>query len=274
MTINKNTIDRLNSRYGNWALVTGATSGIGKAISYQLAEAGFNLVITGRRAMLLNTIATELTDRFSIDVLEVSGDLSNEEDLHNLTEKTDELPIGIVILNAGFGTSGKLMNADISTELNLIDLNCKAVLLLSHHFVNQMGADSRKGASRKGAIVLLSSMVSFQGVPNAANYAASKAYVQTLGEAMSRELKPEGIDVLCAAPGPVGTEFADRANMRMGSTMKAETIAAEIIRSIGRKTTVLPGFLTKFLVFNLRLLPRWGKIRVMEKVMSGFTSHQ
>lgn len=274
MKIKNKTIDRLKSQYGEWALITGATSGIGKAITRQLAEAGFNLVITGRRAMLLDTIATELTDRFSVKVLQISGDLSKEEDLNTLTQKTSELPIGVVILNAGFGTSGKLINADINTELNLIDLNCKAVFSLSHHFANQMRAESRKGVSRKGAIVLLSSMVAFQGVPNAANYAASKAYVQTLGEAMSRELKPEGIDVLCAAPGPVATEFADRANMRMGSVMKAETIATEIIQSIGKKTTALPGFLTKFLVFNLRLLPRWGKIRVMEKVMSGFTSHQ
>ncbi|MDP4934174.1 MAG: SDR family NAD(P)-dependent oxidoreductase, partial [Salibacteraceae bacterium] len=98
--------------------------------------------------------------------------------------------------------------------------------------------------------MLLSSMVAFQGVPNAANYAASKAYVQSLGEALSIELKPEGIDVLTIAPGPVESGFSGRANMQMGKAMKPEAIALATINAIGKRSTLLPGFLTKLLVYN------------------------
>ncbi|WP_431158257.1 SDR family NAD(P)-dependent oxidoreductase [Winogradskyella poriferorum] len=269
MKLKNKTVDRLKKDYGNWALVTGATSGIGKALATKLAEAGFNLVITGRRETQLNSLSTEFFDQYNVESIPIVGDLSRKEAVDSLLEETNHLSIGIVILNAGFGTSGKFVNSDIQNELNLVDLNCKAVLQMSHHFCNKM-----KDETRKGAIVLLSSMVAFQGVPNAANYGASKAYIQSFGEGLARELKPFGIDILCAAPGPVKSGFADRANMNMGMSLLPEDIAIPIIKAIGKKSTLLPGFLTKFLVYSLRLLPRWGKIRVMEKVMGGFTKHQ
>lgn len=263
------TVQRLKTTYGNWALITGATSGIGKELATTLAQAGFNLVITGRRKELLNSLSTEMFDAYQVETIPIPGDLSEKESVASLLKETSHLNIGIVILNAGFGTSGQFIHADIETELNLIDLNCKSVIQMSHHFANKMIEESRKGA-----IVLLSSMVAFQGVPNAANYAASKAYVQSLGEAMARELKPSGVDVLCAAPGPVASGFSERANMQMGMSLSPEDIATPILKAIGKKTTLLPGFLTKFLVYNLRMLPRWGKVRIMEKVMAGFTQHQ
>ena len=117
-------------------------------------------------------------------------------------------------------------------------------------------------------------MVAFQGVPYAANYAASKAFVQSLGEALAIELKGDGIDVLSAAPGPVATGFAKRANMKMDMTLKPEDISLSIVKAIGRRKTILPGFLTKFLVFKLRMPPRWAKTIIMGKVMAGFTKHQ
>ncbi|GAA0872979.1 SDR family oxidoreductase [Gangjinia marincola] len=269
MKLKNKTVDRLKKNYGNWALVTGATSGIGKAFATKLAESGFNLVITGRREEQLNSLSTEFFDQHKVEAIPIVGDLSQKKAIESLLEETNHLSIGIVILNAGFGTSGEFINSNIQNELNLVDLNCKSVLEMLHHFSNKMKAETRKGA-----IVLLSSMVAFQGVPNAANYAASKAYIQSLGEGLARELKPLGIDILCAAPGPVKSGFADRANMKMGMSLSPYDVALPIISAIGKKTTLLPGFLTKFLVYNLRLLPRSGKIRVMEKVMSGFTKHQ
>ena len=269
MKLKNKTIDRLKKDYGNWALVTGATSGIGKALSTKLAEIGFNLVITGRREKRLNSLSTEFFELYNVESIPIVGDLSHKETVDSLLEETNHLSIGIVILNAGFGTSGKFINSDIENELKLVDLNCKAVLHMVHHFSSKM-----KDENRKGALVLLSSIVAFQGVPNATNYAASKAYIQSFGEGLARELKPVGIDVLCAAPGPIKSGFADRANMKMGMSLLPEDIVIPIIKAIGKKNTLFPGILTKFLVYNLRLLPRWGKIRVMERVMSGFTMHQ
>lgn len=269
MKLKQNTVNRLKGRYGNWALVTGATSGIGKAIAIALGEAGFNLVISGRREALLNELGTQLFDKHQVEVVPIAGDLSKEEAVTSLLQETAHLTIGIVVLSAGFGTSGNLLQAPLADELNMVDLNCRTLLHISHHFAQQM-----KSQQRKGAIVLLSSIVAFQGVPNAANYAATKAYVQTLGEGLYHELKPSGIDILCAAPGPVNTGFASRADMQMGAALTPEAVAIPIINAIGKKTTVLPGWLTKLLAYSLMTAPRWAKVRIMGMVMGGFTKHQ
>ncbi len=269
MKISQKTIKRFKKNYHEWVLITGATSGIGRELAIKFGEAGFKLVITGRREQELEALSTHLFDEYGTESIPIKGDLSTIEDVDILLKETDHLNIGIAVLNAGFGTSGKFINADLKQEMNMLDLNCKAVLIMAHHFANKM-----KSQSKKGAIVFLSSMVAFQGVPNAANYAATKAYVQSLSEALAIELKEEGIDVLAAAPGPVESGFSARANMKMNMSLKPEDVGVPIIEAIGRKTSILPGFLTKVLVYNLRMTPRWGKIRIMGKVMSGFTKHQ
>lgn len=269
MKLAKRTVNRLKAQYGDWVLITGATSGIGRAIAEELGKAGFSLVLTGRREGLLEQLKSQLQNEFGTETLCLPGDLSIIEDVSALIAATANIPIGIAVLNAGFGTSGKFTAANLEEEFNMLSVNCKAVLALSHHFTQRFSNENRRGA-----IVFMSSMVGFQGVPNAAHYAATKAYVQSLGEGIARELKPNGIDVLCAAPGPVQSGFASRANMKMGKALSPTQVAIPIIRSIGRKSTVLPGFLTKFLVYNLRMTPRSIKIRIMEKVMAGFTKHQ
>lgn len=269
MKINQRTINRLKKNYGDWVLITGATAGMGQEMALKFGEAGFNLVITGRREKRLQVLATKLFDLYQVETIPIAGDLSLQADVDALIKETAHLPIGVAVLNAGFGTSGKFADADIEKEINMLDLNCKALMLLTYHFANKM-----KALPQKGAIVLLSSMVAFQGVPNAAHYAATKAYVQSLGEALAVELKPEGIDILCAAPGPVASGFSERANMKMGMALKPEEVGVPMIKAIGKRSTTLPGFLTKFLVYNLRMTPRWAKIRIMGKVMGGFTAHQ
>ena len=269
MKLTNKTINRLKNKYGDWALITGATSGIGREMAIQLGAAGFNLVVTGRREELLNELGTRLFEDHQVEVIPVAGDLSQRNDIEALIQGTEHLPIGIAILNAGYGTSGKLVEADIEREVNMLDLNCHSVLILAHHFANKF-----KQQASKGAIVLLSSMVAFQGVPNAANYAASKAYVQSLGEALAIELKPHGIDVLNAAPGPVESGFSQRANMNMGMALSPEDVGVPILSAIGRRVTVLPGALTKLLVYSLRTAPRWAKVRIMGTIMAGFTRHQ
>ncbi len=269
MKISQNTIKRLKSTYEEWVLITGATSGIGKELAIKFGEAGFKLIITGRREQELENLSTYLFDLFKTETIPVKGDLSKTEHIHSLLEEIDHLNVGIAILNAGYGTSGRFAHSDLVRETNMLDLNCKSVLVMSHYFANKM-----KQQPKRGALVLLSSMVGFQGVPNAANYAATKAYVQSLGEALAHELKADGIDVLTAAPGPVNSGFAQRANMKMDMTLSTEDVAIPIINAIGKKSRILPGFLTKFLVYNLRMTPRWAKVLIMGKVMGGFTKHQ
>ena len=118
----------------------------------------------------------------------------------------------------------------------------------------------------------MSSLVAFQGVPYAANYAATKAYVQSLAETLAVELKPFGVDAL--APGPVESGFGQRANMKMGKALLPSQVGVPILQALGKQTTVLPGMLSKILVNALRTVPRFMKIKIMQKVMGGFTEHQ
>ncbi|MBC7387890.1 MAG: SDR family NAD(P)-dependent oxidoreductase [Opitutaceae bacterium] len=117
---------------------------------------------------------------------------------------------------------------------------------MTHYFSQQF-------ANQKcGVIILLSSIVAFHGSP----YAVTKAYVQTLAEGIAEELKPYGADVLADAPGPVESGFSKRANMNMSMSLKPDQVAVPILKVLGKKTTVLPGLLTKILVYSLRMVPR------------------
>ncbi len=118
-------------------------------------------------------------------------------------------------------------------------------------------------------VMLLSSIVAFQGNPWSAHYSATKAYVQSLAEGLALELAPHGVDVLAAAPGPTATGFASRAGLKMGQAMNPADLAMPILHSLGRRTTVLPGFLSKLLAYSLATLPRWARVRVMGMVMKG-----
>jgi short-subunit dehydrogenase len=117
----------------------------------------------------------------------------------------------------------------------------------------------------------MSSIVGFQGTPNAAHYAATKAYVQTLAEALHVELAPLGVDVLASAPGPTASGFAARARMQMRVALEPEDVARSTLEALGRTSTVLPGALSKLLAYSLVQLPQWARVRIMGRVMDGMT---
>lgn len=260
--------NRLSKKYGTWAVITGASSGIGQEIAEILASAGINLLINARRKPLLEKLASSLESKYNVKVHTIASDVSKETGVEAIIETTKSFEVGLLVASAGYGTSGLFHQSSLQDELNMLQVNCIALMMLTHHFSKAFVAQ------KKGGIILMSSMVGFQGVPYAAHYAASKAYVQSLAEALAVELKPFGVDVLAAAPGPVQTGFADRANMQMDMSLKPADIGVPILKALGRKSTVLPGFLTKFLVGALRTVPRWGKVRIMKMVMGGMTKHQ
>ncbi|GAB4405462.1 MAG: SDR family oxidoreductase [Bacteroidia bacterium] len=259
---------RLKKQYGPWAVVTGASSGIGRALALRLAEAGIDLVVTARSVPLLDTLAASLRSSYGVSVRVVPADLADPAAVRALVAACADLDVGLLVAAAGYGTSGSFLDAVPETELDMIQVNCAAPLVLTRHFA---GIFAQRG---RGGIVLLGSLVGFQGVPYAAHYAATKAYVQSLAEALAVELRPRGVDVLAVAPAPVASGFAQRADMQMGMALRPEDIALPVLRSLGRRDTVLPGLLSKVLVWSLRTVPRWAKVRIMARIMGGMTQHQ
>jgi uncharacterized protein len=256
---------RLQS-YGPWAVVTGASSGIGREMAILLAEAGVHLVLVGRNLTVLDSLVGLVQQKHQVQTVVVEADLSQRPALELVYQAAQDLEIGLLICSAGFGSSGPFLEASLEHELEMLEVNCRASMELSLHF------GRRFRERKKGGIVLLSSIVAFQGVPGSAHYSATKAYIQNLAEALHIELAPFGVDVLASAPGPVHTSFAQRASMKMGQALQPETVALSTLAALGRQSVVRPGWLSKALAFALWTLPRWGRVRVMGLVMKGMSA--
>ena len=255
-------------RYGPWVIVTGASDGIGREVAVEAARRGAHVVIAARRRDALEQLADELKGRFDVDVVVVATDLGTSDGCRRLLDATEALDVGLLVASAGFGTSGPFLDGDLAVELDMLAVNCGAVAALGH------GVGRRLIGRGRGGLILLSSIVAFQGVPRAAHYAATKAYVQSLAEGLAVELRPHGVDVLSTAPGPVESGFANRANMQMGATVSPAAVAHATLDALGRRTTVRPGWLSKVLEAGLSMLPRSWRVRMMTRVMAGMTRHQ
>ncbi len=255
-------------RFGPWAVVTGASDGIGKEMARELASHGLSLVLSSRSEAKLASFANELEETFGIATKVLPADFSIADENRRLIAATESLDVGLLVAAAGYGTSGNLIDSDASAESGMVDLNCRAVLTQAQHFAR------RFAARRSGGIILLSSLVAFQGVARAANYAATKAYIQSLAEGLRIELRPYGVEVLASAPGPVQSGFATRAKMDLGNAENPAIVAKETVRALGRSGTVRPGLRAKLLEASLAFLPRSGRVRIMSAVMKGMTGYR
>jgi short-subunit dehydrogenase len=249
-------VDR--ARFGPWALVTGASSGIGLAFARHLAANGINLALAARRLSTLDEIGRDLSTRHGIAHRTVAVDLTRPDHLATVTAATADLDIGLVVSNAGDMLLGEFLDNTHEDLLAELRINTEAHLSLTHHFGRSM---VRRG---QGGIVLVSSLAGVQGVPYIASYSAAKAYLLTLGEALHHELSPHGVAVTVLTPGatatPMMTRFgADRTAMgRM--MMPAEACAAEGLTALGgRRPTRISGRMNRLTV---ALTPRWARIRM------------
>lgn len=185
------------------ALITGASSGIGEEFAKILAKKGFNLILVARRKGRLSDLRRELMNNYNIKVRALTADLSSEEECIRLYETVKKLKIDILINNAGFGLFGKFTETNLHRELEMIDVNIKAVHILTKLFVQDFARRNY------GFILNVSSIAGFMAGPLMATYYASKNYVTQLTRAIGKELKKDKknvyVGVLC--PGPVKTEF-------------------------------------------------------------------
>lgn len=256
----------LAQRYGPTALVTGASSGIGRAVAAELARRGLDLALVARRTDALEDLAVQLRAETGVAVEVIGLDLALEDAAPQLLERTAGLDIGLYVAAAGFGTAGDLVDGDLAREVQMIRVNIESVLTTTYGFARRMTA--RGG----GGIILFSSVLAFQGVPRSANYAATKAYVQSLAEGLGTELAPAGVDVLATTPGPVATGFAQEAGMSMSQALTPEVVATATLDALGRRRTVAPGRLSQVLRGSLAPLPRRARTAIMGRIMASMTA--
>ena len=195
-------------RFGPWAVVTGASSGIGRAFAEQLAASGLNLVLASRRAELLDRLGEELADRHRVEFRSVPVDLAAPDGPAVLAEASAGLDVGLLVSNAGDMLLGEFTGLEPDLLARETQLNVTAHLILTRRFA------PRLIERRRGGILLVSSLAGLQGVPYIANYSAAKAYILALGEAVHRELTPHGVHVSVLLPGATDTPMVARFGAR------------------------------------------------------------
>ena len=252
---------RFRGRYGPWALVTGASDGIGKAVAAEIAAQGINVVLCARRRDRLETIAADLAGAHGVQTRVVTADLVQPGGVDQLVRETRHLDIGLVILSAGFATSGLFADAAMTPELEMVCLNVTVVTRLAQTCAQQMVSKGH------GGIVLVGSILGRQGVPWVSCYAATKAYVRVLAEGLHHELKPRGIDVLAVEAGPVRSGFEARAGLKYGSATNPQVVAQAVVAALGKRVSVIPGVRARFLVTSMAMLPRRARVRFLGDVM-------
>lgn len=252
----------------SYALITGASKGIGKALAFELAEKGHDLLLTARSRDLLEALAGELKSRFRISVEVFPADLSLATAPKEIADWVTKNNFGVDILinNAGYGSWGFFDELTLPEQLNMMQLNMNAVVSLCHLFIPIL----RK--NNKAWLMNVSSTSSYQAVPTTAVYSASKAFVLTFTRGLQMELQDSVIQVSCLVPGTTDSNFIERANMdelkaiAAKFSMPAEKVAKVALRGMFKgKVEIVPGFTNRISYAGTKFLPK----RVVENIAAG-----
>lgn len=224
------------AEFGPVALVTGASSGIGRSFAALLAGVGFDLVLVARRADRLEALAAELRDAHRVGVTVLPCDLARADAPARMLAATAGLDVGLIVSNAGFGLKGDHAANDAAAMADMLMVNCHVPMQLTHGFIPRLRARGR------GGIILTSSVEGLIGCPYSTAYSATKALVNALGEGLWGELTPAGIKVLTLLPGATATEAAGLQGIdlaTLANVMSPEDVALAALEHIGEG----PGFI-------------------------------
>ncbi len=242
------------------ALVTGASSGIGKEIAIYLDKLGYEVILVARNKEKLESVAKTLTHKPKIIVM----DLQQVEDIKSLYVLVKNDDIDILVNNAGFGLCGNFTDIELSKELEMIDINIKAVHILTKLFLKDMKRKNR------GYILNVASSAAFESGPLMATYYSTKSYIYRLTEAINYELKKEkvNVNVSCLCPGPVDTNFNNVANVKFSvKPLKADYVAKYAVdKMFNNKMLIIPGLKMKLAKFFGRFLSDKALMRMTYRI--------
>src|SRR5271165_4433442 len=252
---------------GKWALVTGASAGIGVALATQLAEGGTHLVLTARRRDRLEELSGKLKAAHGIQTEVFDADLAQPETPEKIYAFTKQkgIPIDLLINNAGFGQYGEFAQVDTQRLVDMVQVNCTAVVHLTRLFLPDMIA------RRRGDVLILASTASFQAVPYISTYAATKAFDLLFAEGLAEEMKPHGIRVCALCPGSTESEFHVVAGQEKFAGRHAQETAAKVARTglqalAEGKSYVISGMGNYLGAQSQRLVPRRAVTRIAAKM--------
>jgi uncharacterized protein len=240
-------------RYGPWAVVAGASEGIGAAFARRLAARGIQLVLVARRPQPL----AELASTLPVSTVEVAADLA--DGIGPVLAATGGLDVGLVVCNAAYSPIGAFLDSDPADTDRALRLNCSVPLALAHAYLPEMAARGQ------GGFVVRSSLAGAQGSPGLSVYAATKAFGAVFAEGLWAELRPYGVDVVTAVAGAVATPGAAAPSRRRApGTVSPDAVADAALAALGRRPRTVPGALMRVSSGVMsRLLPRRTAIGVM-----------
>lgn len=254
---------------GKWALVTGASSGFGQDFASLLAERGYDLVLVARRAAPMEALAKELRSQHRVQVSVIAQDLASAAGADALiaTLAEQNIQIHTLINNAGFGVFGEFTEQPYEKTEEMLQLNMMSLTRLTYGFARQM---QQRG---EGQILLVASIGGYQATPFYAAYAASKAYVLLLGEALNVEMAKYGVKVSVLSPGITATGFLDVSGQKATLYQRLMMMQSRPVAEIGLramfagKPSVIPGIMNKLTIFSNRFAPRWLQAKIAASLM-------
>jgi short-subunit dehydrogenase len=241
------------NKYGEYAVITGGSSGIGKAIAIELASKNLNLILVARREEELLQTAEEIKSLYPVEIVCISADLLNELGIQKVKTETEKFQVGLFIPAAGLEVNGAFEKNNIEKELNVIRLNVITTMELTHHFVQKMII------RKNGGILLIASLSGHMPNPYFANYAGTKSYIINFGASLYAELKSKGIDVTILSPGLTNTPMTKNNGIDWSKTplqfLTPEIVAKTAIKALGKKLLVIPGFKNKLMGTMAKFTP-------------------
>ena len=253
--------------YGPWAVIAGASKGIGAAFATALACGGLNVVLAARRAEPLEALASRLRTDHAVDVRTVSADLATVDGVDALLAACTAIDVGLLVVNAAFAPIGRFLDRDEADLVRAVELNSVTLVRLARRFLPTIVERGR------GGLVIMSSLAGQQGSPGIATYAATKAFGAVLAEGLWAELRGTGVDVVACLAGAVLTPGLVQAKQRRApGTVGPDVVAAAALDALGRGPRTVPGRLMRVSsVLTSRLMPKRAAIALIARASADLT---